>query len=264
MNKELSVYLYNKDIGTLLQDENGKLEFKYNKTATVALSLSLPLAEDKYSNGSCNGFFNGLLPESDNVRIAIAQKYGINPKNDFSLLKSIGYDCAGAVSFYDKETKIEKDLPEYFDRKGKVFTDNELEKYIKELPKKPLALGSEGMRLSLAGAQDKTAVILIDDKVAIPDTNIPTTHILKPAIKDLKETVENEYICMKSAEKFGIRTPKVEFRTVNNTKYFLIERYDRILKDNKIKRIHQEDFCQASNISSSYKYQVEGGVDFKH
>ena len=268
-DKTLQVRLNNKFVGVLQQDQNGKLIFQYAEKAHQPLSLSLPLESSDnpnkiYKNDKCKGFFNGLLPESDNVRKAIGKKYGVSPRNDFSLLKAIGYDCAGAVSFTDVmvgKTPLDE-LPEYFEIEGKIFSDAELEKFITELPKKPLALGADGMRLSLAGAQDKTAIVLIDNKVAIPALEVPTTHILKPAIADLKETVENEYICMKAASLLGISVPEIEIRKVNGIKYFLIERYDREIKNGKLKRIHQEDFCQASNVVSAFKYQAEGGVSF--
>lgn len=267
-DKTLQVCLNNKFIGVLRQDKNGKLIFQYVDIATRALSLSLSLVNPAnpnkiYRHDECKGFFNGLLPESENVRKAVGKKYGVNHKNDFSLLKAIGYDCAGAVSFTDT-TMVGKtssgDLPEYFEIKGKILSEDELEKFITELPKKPLALGVDGMRLSLAGVQDKTAVVLVDGQVAIPEIDIPTTHILKPAIANLKETVENEYICLKAASLLGISVPKNEIRTVNGIKYFLIERYDREIIDGKLRRIHQEDFCQASNVVSAYKYQSDGGV----
>lgn len=259
MKDLLNVYINSDYVGILSKDDNGKICFKYDKNAKQQLSLSLPLREDIYTNKECQGFFNGLLPESEQVRKTIGKKYGINPKNDFSLLNVIGYDCAGAVSFFENEPEI---LQEYYEIRGKILSDSDLEKYINDLPRKPLATGSD-KRLSLAGAQDKTAVILIDDKVAIPDDNVPSTHILKPAIKGFNETIENEFICLKSAEKLGIKIPEIQIRKVNNTKYLLIKRYDREIKDGKIKRIHQEDFCQAKNIPSIYKYQSEGGTDFK-
>ena len=255
----LKVYLNNNFVGILSKDENGGVCFQYDTNAKRALSLSLPLREEIYTNKECKGFFNGLLPESENVRVAIGKKYGINPKNDFSILKAIGYDCAGAVAFFEEE---QTNLKEFYDIDGKNLNDNELEKYIKELPPKPLALGAD-MRLSLAGAQDKTAIIEIDNKIALPIKDIPTTHILKPAISYFKETIENEYICLKVAEKVGINVPEVKIGQANNTPYFLIKRYDREIQAGKLKRIHQEDFCQASNIASAYKYQSEGGVDFK-
>lgn len=259
MNDFLNVYLNNDFVGILSKDNNGGICFQYDKKAKHQLSLALPIREELYLNKDCKGFFNGLLPESEHVRVAIGKKYGINPKNDFSLLKAIGYDCAGAVAFFENKPE---NLKEYYKIKGNILSNDELEQYIKNLPKKPLALGSD-KRLSLAGAQDKTAVVLINNKIAIPDDNIPSTHILKPAINGYKETIENEYLCLKVAEKLGIQIPNIQIGNANNTKYFLIERYDRTIKNNQIKRIHQEDFCQASNIPSAYKYQSEGGVDFK-
>ncbi len=259
MKNSLNVFLNNDFIGILSKDDNGGFCFKYNSNAKQKLSLSLPLREEIFSNKECRGFFNGLLPESEQVRVAIGKKYGINPKNDFSLLNAIGYDCAGAVAFFED---IPSNLKEFYDIDGTILSDDELEKYINELPKKPLASGSD-KRLSLAGAQDKTAIVIIDKKIAIPQDNVPSTHILKPAIKDYKETIENEYICMKVAEKLGIKIPNIQIGQANNTKYFLVERYDREIKGKQIKRIHQEDFCQASNIPSAYKYQTEGGGDFK-
>ena len=259
--KSLQVYLNDKYVGDLSNDNNGGINFSYSENNDRAISLSLPLRKEIFPNNECNGFFNGLLPESENTRIVIGKKYGISPKNDFSILKAIGYDCAGAVSFF--EDTPENELKEYYDISGKVMSDNELETFINELPQKPLAIGVKGMRLSLAGAQDKTAVILIDNKIALPDKGVPSTHILKPSIQGYNETVENEYICLKTAKELGINVPNTKIMNVNNTKFFLIERYDREIKDGKLKRLHQEDFCQASNIVSAYKYQSEGGVDFK-
>lgn len=274
-NKTLQVHLNGKLTGILQQDINGNLLFQYTDQAQHILSLSLPLQSTNnskkiYKHDECKGFFNGLLPENEHVRKIIGKKYGISPKNDFSLLKAIGYDCAGAVSFTDsidqKQTSLntsqENEFTAYTDLQGKILSDDELAQFIIDLPKKPLALSIEGMRLSLAGAQDKTAIVLIDDKIAIPTPQTPTTHILKPAIADLKETVENEYICMQVASKIGISVPKTEIRHVNGIKYFLIQRYDREIKNEKITRIHQEDFCQASNVISALKYQAEGGVSF--
>jgi len=259
MKDELKVYLNNNYIGILSKDSSGGICFQYDSSAKQQLSLSLPLREGIYSNKECDGFINGLLPESESVRLALGKKYSINPKNDFSLLKAIGYDCAGAVAFFENTPQ---NLKEYHEIKGKKLTSEELEKYIKELPQKPLAAGSD-MRLSLAGAQNKTAVVMIDGKIALPDKDVPTTHILKPAIPQFKETIENEYICLKIAQKAGINVPEIQIGQAGGEKYFLIKRYDRIVKNGKLKRIHQEDFCQAMNIPSAYKYQSEGGIDFK-
>ena len=265
LSNSLNVFLNDKHIGTLEKDDNGGVIFQYSNNADRILSLSLPIQKAPFENKQCRGFFNGLLPESEHTRIAIGKKYGINPKNDFSILQAIGYDCAGAVSFFDSydEQTPSKYLQETYEIDYTPLSENELEKFIVELPQKPLATGVEDMRLSLAGAQDKTSVIVVDGQIGIPKDNVPTSHILKPAINGFNETIENEFICIKTAEKLGIKVPDVKIGYANKTKYFLIQRYDREIIANKIKRIHQEDFCQASNIPSAYKYQAEGGVDYK-
>ena len=180
-------------------------------------------------------------------------------------MQAIGYDCAGAVSFFDNsDTQTpSKYLQEAYEIDYTPLSENALEKLINELPQKPLATGVEDMRLSLAGAQDKISVIVVNGQIGIPKSNVPTSHILKPAINGFNETIENEFICIKAAKALGINVPDVKIGYANKTKYFLIQRYDREIINNKIKRIHQEDFCQASNIPSAYKYQSEGGVDFK-
>lgn len=258
----LYVYINDKNVGILKATEDGKFEFQYTKEANVPISMSLPLREKAFDYKECHGFFNGLLPENEETRKRIGKKYGINPDSDFALLKAIGYDCPGAISFHEEQNS--QNLQEFYDLKGEEISDDELEKFINEIPQKPLGTGATDLRLSLAGAQDKTAVLLIDNKIYMPSRYTPTTHIIKPAIKKLKESVENEYICLKTAQLFGLEVPNCEIRQIGKTKFFLIERYDRIIKDNKIKRIHQEDFCQALNIASTYKYENDGGVSFKN
>jgi serine/threonine-protein kinase HipA len=257
-DKKLSVRLHGKPVGILEQDYAGKMNFTYLQNADHVLSLSLPVRKEIYTDKECSAYFGGLLPEGDNARIAIGKKYGVNPKNDFSLLKAIGYDCAGAVSFHNTDEEINE--VEYTELKGKPLSDKQLAEYINDLPKKPLFLGAEGLRLSLAGAQDKAAVCLIGNKICLPVDGSPTTHILKPAIKDYDETTENEYLCLKVAKNLGIKTAEVEIRNAAGVKYLLVERYDRDIKhDGLIKRIHQEDFCQALNVNTAYKYQTDGG-----
>ena len=262
MNKKLYVYINDKYEGVLNSEDDGKISFSYDEQAKMPLSMSLPIKGEAYSNAECHGFFNGLLPENNETRKFIGLKYGINPNNDFSILKAIGYDCPGAVSFLSE--KDTHKLREYYKLEGNILSENDLEKFINELPQKPLGTGIDDLRLSLAGAQTKTAVLQIDKKIYLPKNFTPTTHILKPAIKDLNETVENEYICLNVAEKLGIKTAKATIQKAGKINYLLIERFDRVIKNGKIKRLHQEDFCQALNIASAYKYQADGGINFVH
>lgn len=262
MNPEkiLTVRLNKTFVGYLEQNLQGKFVFTYAQNAKQPLSLSLPIRPEPYEDKECRGFFEGLLPEGEQVRAEVGKKYGINPKNEFSLLKAIGYDCAGAISFDNYEENPCNYKNEFIKISGKIFTNSTLEEYINELPLKPLLTNSDGLRLSLAGAQDKMAVILLNNQVALPAINVPTTHIIKPAIKHIENSIENEYICLKVAEKAGLNVCNAEIRETENLKYLLIKRYDRETIDNKVRRIHQEDFCQAKNIASTFKYEREGGI----
>lgn len=258
---QLSVRLYGVPVGVLEQDLNGSMHFAYLDTAAHQLSISMPLSKREYDNDHCVAFFDGLLPESDAVRKLLGKKFGISPNNPFSLLREIGKDCAGAISFHPEDDPVSPH--DDFALEGRTLSDKELVTYIQELPKKPLFIGVDGLRLSIAGVQDKAAVCLIDGKVAIPQHGCPTTHILKPAIESYGGTVENEYFCMKLAKRLGLPVADVEMRRAEDVPYLLVKRYDRIFSGNKVSRIHQEDFCQALSVATSHKYQNEGGPGFK-
>ena len=248
--KKLSVRLYGKEVG-ILTDISGKMRFKYNSDAKTPLSLSLPIIEQVYSEKDCKGYFGGLLPESPDTRRIIAMQNKINPNNDFALLAAIGRDCAGAVSFHEigEPEKDEHSLLV----EGDNITIDELEENIKNLPKKPLSLGR---RLSLAGAQEKTAVTVINGKICLAKNSSPTTHILKPAIRAFEQSVANEYICMQAAKMCGLLVPDVQILMANDTEFFLIERFDRQINGEKIIRLQQEDFTQALGIWTDNKYSV--------
>lgn len=260
-DRQLSVRLYGKHVGLLSQDPNGKMSFQYAPDAKTALTLSMPIREEPYPQEVCEAYFGGLLPEGEPARLAIGKSFGINSKNTFSLLKVIGHDCAGAVSLHDvDEPESETDL---LPLTGRILAEKELALHIRELPTKPLFIGLDGLRLSLAGVQDKAAVCLIEDEIALPKEGSPTTHILKPAINLLESTVQNEYLCLRIAKKLDFDVPNVEMRRANGVPYLLIERYDRERVGDKLRRIHQEDFCQALGITTTYKYQKEGGPGFQ-
>ena len=249
MGPELSVRLNGIEVGTLSL-VNGKMEFVYNEQCKYPLSLSLPLLKEPYKEKSCRAYFGGLLPENPNMRELLAKKYKIGINNDFKLLDAIGRDCAGAISFRHKDEPEQAE--DFIEIKGKILSDAELKKLIEELPYKPYM----GNRISLAGAQEKTAVCVIDGKIALPDTDIPTTHIIKTALPKYIQSIQNEYICMKTARKIGINVPDVEIKNVDGLEFLLIERFDRELKEGKMKRILQEDFAQSLGIQSRDKYNV--------
>ncbi|NBV28324.1 type II toxin-antitoxin system HipA family toxin [bacterium] len=260
-NKQyLVVRLNQKPIGTLVQTATGKKEFFYSKDALHPISLSMPLCNEVYKDIVCESFFGGYLPEHPEVKMIIGKKYGISPNNTFSMLKAIGGDCAGALSFHDPDDVIDESLT--FEITGKEIDAHELERMIDQLKLNPLFLGINNLRLSLAGFQDKAAVCLWDNKVIIPSPGIPTTHILKPTHPVLNDLAENEYLIMRIAKQIGINVPEVILRNDFKKPFLLVTRYDRVIEEGRISRVHQEDFCQALAISGRYKYQNEGGPGF--
>jgi serine/threonine-protein kinase HipA len=144
------------------------------------------------------------------------------------------------------------------------LNEEELHQIITDLPKRPLMAGVEGMRLSLAGAQNKLPVYMEGEGIFIASGNAPSTHILKPPIRDLEDTVENEAFCMMLAQKMGLPAPPVAIRR-GLDKLYVIQRYDRSRnKDGHIMRLHQEDFCQALGFLPEQKYESEGGPSLGH
>ena len=255
----LDVYLHGQPAGRLYSD-NATLSFAYNPEYldgrnASKLSASLPLTDTVFDHQVTSAFFSGLLPDED-VRARLATYLGISEKNTFALLKEIGGECAGAVSVYPQGTSPEAaDKPTY-----RVLEDNEAAEILTSLDKRPLLAGEEDVRISGAGAQDKLMICFVDGKVAIPTSNTPSTHIIKPAIKWAEDSVHNEFFCMKLAEAVGLRVPKAEIFWLKGEPYYLVERYDRKRGENGlIKRLHQEDFCQAMRISPEIKYENEGG-----
>jgi serine/threonine-protein kinase HipA len=212
------------------------------------------LRDEPFTQKECQGFFGGILPEEDNRQV-IARILGISDKNDFAMLEQIGGECAGAISFLPENEAIPEDDDRY-----RELADDELAKILRELPRRPLMAGADGIRLSLAGAQDKIAVRVDDGKISIPRGSAPSSHVLKPAVDTYEGVVFNEAFCMALARACDLNVAPVEIGKVDDIDYLLAERYDRIRgEDGNIQRLHQEDFCQALGIRSEIKYQSEGG-----
>lgn len=262
--KLLDVYLYETCIGHFEQDISGKLSFVYSKSwldsnNSHQLSCSLPLRSEPFTHNECRGFFAGLLPESDN-REVIAKIFGVSSKNDYALLKEIGGECAGAVSF----TTHNKPITTVDTVSNTSLSTDELETIINDLPRRPLLAGTEGLRISLAGVQDKFAIQIKDNnKIFLPKNGEPSTHIIKPAIGSFENITHNEALCLELAHKIGINAAKANVMCVNTKEVLCVQRYDRTYLNNKLTRLHQEDFCQALALPPEFKYQSEGGPSLK-
>lgn len=259
--KTLQVYMHAHKAGMLVQDGTGLLSFTYDQSylqqpGAIPLSFSLPLKEAQFNNTQCRGFFSGLLPESE-VREVVAKNLGISAKNDFSMLREIGGECAGALSFI---VPGQEEAVHVLDNKR--LTEADFADILRSLPQRPLLAGEKDIRLSLAGAQEKLAIIYDEHGIALPLGSAISTHIVKPDLVKFPDIIYNEELCMQLAKHAGLQTADVQIEYADTIPYLLIKRYDRMdpgQADKPIQRIHQEDFCQALGIISDRKYQREGG-----
>ncbi|WP_198953821.1 type II toxin-antitoxin system HipA family toxin [Synechococcus sp. 8F6] len=254
----LEVWLLNQRAGTLWLNA-GELQFQYcalwlEQPQAIALSQSLPLNAEPFGDQACRPFFAGLLPEGQ-LRQRIAQQCQISRSNDFGLLAAIGGDCAGAVCLMSGDQVTETEAVEWLEQ-------DQLIALLNDLPQRPMLAQRDGLRLSLAGAQDKLPVVFNGARIGLPLGSTPSTHILKPAIAAVEGSVLNEAFCMALGQAMGLRVADAEILTAGERQVLVVHRYDRSRRDDeRWLRLHQEDFCQALGIPPELKYQNEGGPD---
>jgi len=264
----LHIYQNAELVGYLSKEPSGAIEFNYadewlsNKRA-YPVSLSLPLREDAFKGAPVVAVFENLLPDSESLRSRVAEKVGADGTDAYSLLAQIGRDCIGALQFFSEEAEI--DFSDINAINGEAISDEEIESLLNNLARVPLGLDREhDFRISVAGAQEKTALLRYEGKWLRPSGATPTTHILKTQIGelpngiDLSNSVENEFYGLAVMEAFGLPVNKVEIKTFGNTKSLVIERFDRRWTEGgTLLRLPQEDCCQALSIPPSRKYQNE-------
>src|SRR5690606_34017580 len=176
---------------------DGRLRFSYSPQwlqSAIArpLSYNLPLREEAFDDKATRPFFAGLLPEGDKRKL-IAQTLHVSRQNDLALLDGIGGECAGAVSLFHPGQQPSM-IPS--DRAVRWLDDEKLVAVLNELPRRPMLAGQEGLRLSLAGAQDKLPVVFTEGRIGLPLQNTPSSHILKPTIPAIEGSVFNEGFCL--------------------------------------------------------------------
>ncbi|MEI8158032.1 MAG: type II toxin-antitoxin system HipA family toxin [Burkholderiales bacterium] len=259
MARHLAVWLLDAHVGTLSQIE-GRLSFAYAPGATRPLSQSLPIRSEPFDDRATRPFFAGLLPEGGK-RKQIAKTLQVSNQNDYALLESLGGECAGAVTLLEQgQSPPAPDAP----LEVRWLEDTKLMQVLDEMPLRPMRAGEDGLRLSLAGAQDKLPVVLDGDgiRIGLPLNGSPSSHILKPPIAGIDGSVFNEAFCMVLAGALKLDVARTQIQTIadgaQQRHYLLVERYDRQASV-PVLRLHQEDFCQALGIVSEHKYQNEGG-----
>ena len=267
-HSRLCVFQNGEIVGYLSKQPSGAIDFKYaekwlSNERAYPVSLSLPLREDAFKGAPVVAVFDNLLPDSEALRSRVAQKVGADGTDAYSLLAQIGRDCVGALQFVPENMAV--DFSDLADIQGEEISETDIEKILNNLANVPLGLDRErDFRISVAGAQEKTALLLHDGKWMCPYGPTPTTHILKTQIGelpngiDLSNSVENEYYGLAVMKAFGLPVNKTEIKSFGDTKSLVIERFDRAWRDDgALLRIPQEDFCQALSIPPSRKYQSD-------
>ncbi len=265
----LSVYLNGRLVGRLRREGSGAIDFIYDPAwlawdNAIPISLSLPLREDRYIGDPVIAVLDNLLPDNNDIRRRLAERAHADGSDAYSLLAAVGRDCVGALQF----------VPEGVDPgtagevNAQVVTERGIAERISNLARNPLGIGDNDreFRISLAGAQDKTALLYWENQWCVPHGTTATTHILKPQIGrladgiDLSHSVENEHLCLELVRALGLAAAKSEIRDFAGKRALVIERFDRMwTTDGRLLRIPQEDCCQALSVPPSRKYESHGG-----
>jgi serine/threonine-protein kinase HipA len=264
MSAALAVVLDEVVAGTLTRSASGRLAFSYDETyrdraGTTPLSLSLPKQIRRHAGAALEAWLWGLLPDNDAVLRRWGRQFHVSPSSPFALLATpVGEDCAGAVRFIATD-QIEQRL----ERLGSVawLSEEQIAQRLRDLRADATSwLGrSFSGQFSLAGAQAKTALLLREGRWGVPSGATPTTHILKPAVAGLDDHDLNEHLCLDAARRAGLIAARTRIERFGEETAVVVTRYDRIAAGETIRRVHQEDLCQALGLPPTRKYQNEGG-----
>lgn len=267
----LDVLINGRLVGRLEKAANGATSFQYAPEWLAwenrfPISLSLPLVPTAYRGDQVSAVFDNLLPDRDAIRRRVAERMGAEGTDSYSLLQAIGRDCVGALQFVP-DGMLPASASEI---EAEPVSDQEIEAMLADLAQAPLGLDREqGFRISIAGAQEKTALLRMNDRWYRPLGMTPTTHILKPQLGqiptadgmiDMSDSVDNEHYCLRLLHAFGLDVAQTEIVTFGARRVLVVERFDRRRRgDSIILRVPQEDSCQALGVQPTRKYQSDGG-----
>lgn len=264
----LEVFLNGRLVGRLRREASGAVDFRYDDAwlaweHAMPISLSLPLREERLTGAPVIAVFDNLLPDDDEIRRRLAERVRAEGHDALSLLAALGRDCVGALQILpDGEEPGPAGAVS-----GRRLGDKEIAGILGDLGRSPLGVDdNEEFRISLAGAQEKTALLKWKGRWHLPHGGTATTHILKPEIGrlrgglDLSRSVENEHLCMRLAAAFGLPAATTEIRDFAGRRALVVERFDRRwTRDGRLLRLPQEDCCQALAVPPPRKYEPDGG-----
>lgn len=264
----LDVYVGSSKIGTYSRTPNGATSFRYEQDwieseRAFPISLSMPLSDRIWSGIHVDSYFDGLLPDDQAVKNKITSREQTDSADTFDLLSVIGRDCVGALRFVPEGL----DLGDPAKMIYRPVNDEEIASRIASLGTAPLGIhaADDDFRISIAGVQEKTAFLRIDDQWQLPLGPTPTSHIFKPAMKedpngaDFSDTPWNEWLCLALCRALGLEVTNAEVLMFGGKPVIVVERFDRQWRDDVLYRLPQEDICQALGVPPMRKYQSDGG-----
>lgn len=268
--QSLMVAMNGEEIGTLYRDGDGAMSFQYatswlQDVDARPISLSLPLRSERHRGTAVFNFFQNLLPDSDAILTRMQTRFQVATTHPFDLLAAIGRDCVGAIQLYPANSQ----LPPVTSMTATPLTESQIAALLAGYQTAPLGMTEHNdFRISLAGAQEKTALLWFQGRWQQPLGSSATRHIFKLPIGrlehhniDLSDSCENEWLCLQIAKAFGFEAANAELATFGDKKVLIVERFDRRWSQNGqwLMRLPQEDFCQAMGIAPALKYQADGG-----
>lgn len=234
------------------------------------ISLSLPFlpGNEPHRGDKVYNYFQNLLPDNGEILKRIAARHKLDDTRAMTLLSEIGRDCVGAIQLLPEGVEPAQATLDASDALSNAQIADILRNIVA-----PANLGGdlqdEEFRISIAGAQEKTALLKIDDRWHVPRSATPTTHILKLPLGliggirniDMRHSVENEWLCSLILRAYGLPTAHCEPLTFEDITVLSVKRFDRTFSTRmpSINRLPQEDMCQASGVPPSRKYERDGG-----
>ena len=264
MTQELVAIAAACELGRVRRVRDGKISFLYDDSwrddpAAFPLSLSMPLGLSEHANSKIDPFLWGLLPDNERVLDQWGRRFHVSSRNAFGLLSNVGEDCAGAVQF------VQPERLDHFHRRSPAdvqwLTESIIAQRLRALRADHAAwrLPRDTGQFSLAGAQPKTALLFLNGRWGLPSGLVPTTHILKPPTGEFDGHAENEHFCLELARAIGLTVPNSRVMHFEEEIAFVVERFDRVFRNGRFERVHQEDMCQALALPPTRKYESEGG-----